>query len=267
MELSRTKKPGPLIARTIAVSLVGAVACCFFSASAEARPTPPTLRVNFQGGFGGINMMDPFSQPLAVIDSSGRLFRPVTEPKEPRPTLVRFTVLKLSKSAIADFEKLAGAAGLNKQVDAGVPQTADARELVVSFKGTTNVIASYGAGDEALPKKQLAVRNTIGSLITYLGELPAGKPATPTSVVLASYNYKNYSPDPNKTRKPQPPKAWPSKYAPLDGSCVELTGPSAAAAIKALESSNTDTPWTSNGNVWRIIGRPALPGDPGCNAG
>jgi hypothetical protein len=263
MKDSRTEKPRAFAVHKIAAFVVVAIGCYSPSASA-ARPPAPTLRINYQGGFAGVSLMDPFSQPLAVLDSSGRLFRPVTETDEPRPTLVKFTVSKLSKSTIAEIEKLAGAAGLNRAVDAGVPLTADARELLVSFKGTTNVIASYGAGDDVLPAKQLKVRKNIGSLITYLGELPAGKPSTPASVVLASYNYKSFNPDPSKTQKPQPPKTWPSGYPPLDGSCMVLSGPSAAVAIKALQSSNVLTPWTSNGNVWRIVGRPALPGDLGC---
>jgi hypothetical protein len=237
------------------------------TASATQDRTVAVLRLNLQGGFGGINAMDPYSQPIAVLDSGGQLFRPASGTQEPRPTLAPYTVVNLSKSTRTKIEVLAKAAGLSKKVNAGTPPTADARDLVVSFNGNTNVIASYGFGDEALPPAQLATRKKLRTLISYLNTLPAGTAATPASVVVTSFNYANHNPDPSGLHKPQPPKKWPSEYAPLDGSCVILDGPKAIAAIKSLEQSNVLTPWTSDGNVWRIVARPALPGDRGCNAG
>jgi hypothetical protein len=259
----KTSKTACLTSFAIAV---GGLVFAPFASAASAK-SAPVLRINLQGGFAGYNAMDPFAQPMAVLDSSGRLFRPVNVTQEPRPTLAPYTITKISKGNKAKIEALAKAGGLAKMVNAGTPLTADARELAVSFNGTMNVIASYGFGDEALPPAQLAVRKKIGALISYLDALPAGSPTTPTSVVITSFNYANHDPDPSRLQKPQPPKAWPSTYAPLDGSCVVLSGPTAVAAIAALQSSNVLTPWNSDGNVWRILARPALPGDKGCNAG
>jgi hypothetical protein len=251
---------------TVAAIAVGGLVFAPF-ASAAGTKTFPVLRINLQGGFGGINAMDPSAQPMAVLDSSRQLYRPVKLTREPRPTLAPYTVATVSQANKAKIEALAKAASLSKKVNAGTPLTADARELVVSFNGTTNVIASYGFGEEALPPAQLAVRKKVGALISYLDALPAGSPTTPTSVVVTSFNYANHDPDPSRLQKPQPPRTWPSEYAPLDGSCIALSGPTAVAAIAALQSSNVLTPWTSGGNVWRIVARPALPGDIGCNAG
>jgi hypothetical protein len=245
-------------------SLFGSLVFATF-ASAAVGTTAPILRINLQGGFGGINAMDPYSQPTAVLDSSGQLFRPAEVTREPRPTLTPYTVKVLSKANKARIDALAKTAGLSKQLTAGNPPTADARDLVISFNGTTNVIASYGLGDDALPPKQHAIRKKIGVLISYLNSLPSGSATIPTSVVVTSYNYANHDPDPSHLQKPQPPKIWPGAYAPLDGSCVVLSGPTAVAAIAALQSSNVLTPWTSDGNVWRIVARPALPGDKGCS--
>jgi hypothetical protein len=237
------------------------------SISAASVESFPILRINFQGGFAGINPMDRYSQPMAVLDSFGHLLRRADATREPLPTLVPYTVVAVSKANKARIQALAKAAGLSKKLDAGIPPTADARELVVSFNGTTNVIASYGFGDDALPTGQLAVRKKIRALISYLDSLPRGTPTTPPSVVVTSFNYANHDPDPSRLYEPQPRKAWPSTYTPLDGSCVVLDGPTAVAAIIALQSSNVLTPWTSDGNVWRIVARPALPGDRGCRTG
>jgi hypothetical protein len=246
-------------------SLFGSLVFAPF-ASAARGTTGLILRINLQGGFGGVNPMDPYSQPTAVLDSSGQLFRPAKVTREPRPTLTPYTVKVVSTANKAKIEALAKTAGLSKQLVAGSPPTADARDLAISFNGTTNVIASYGLGEDALPPAQLAIRRKIGALVSYLDALPSGSATIPTSVVVTSFNYANHDPDPSHLQQPQPPKIWPSAYAPLDGSCVVLSGPTAVAAIAALQSSNVLTPWTSDGNVWRIVARPALPGDKGCNA-
>jgi hypothetical protein len=236
----------------------------FAPSAPAARIESPTLRINLQGGFAGLDPMDPYAQPLAVLDSTGQLFRPVETPAEPQRTLAPYTMIKVSKATRTKIDALAKAAGLAKKLDAGTPLTADARELSVSFNGMTNVIASYGFGDQALPVRQVASRNKVSALIAYLRALPEGTPTTPTSVVIISYNYGNHDPDPSRLQKPQPPKEWPNGYPPLNGSCVVLSGSTAVTAIASLQSSNVLTRWTSDGNVWRIVARPALPGDSGC---
>jgi hypothetical protein len=237
------------------------------AAASDARSSAPLLRVQFRGGFGGGSAMDPDAQPTAVIDAAGRLLRPVKQTTQPLPSLIPYSVTSLSKQDLAKIVSFANAAGLSKKVDAGIPPTGDAQDLVIEFKGVRNVIVSYGFGDQSLPAPQTAIRKKIGTLISTLEGLPQGSPSTPAAVVIHSYNYARHDPDPGKTHKPQAQKAWPAQYAPLDGSCVVMSGPSASAAIKALQSSNVLTPWTSDGNVWRIVARPALAGDPGCNAG
>jgi hypothetical protein len=253
-----------LLVACLAVSL-SSVETAATAASTDARSTAPILRMQFRGGFGGESAMDPNAQPTAVVDAAGRLLRPLKKSTQPQPSLAPYAISVLSKQDLANIVSLANAAGLSKQIDAGVPPTADARDLVIKFKGTQNVIVSYGFGDQSLPPAQKAIRKQIGTLISQLEAIPQGSRFTPTSIVFRSFNYTRHDPDPGKTQKPQARKAWPTQYGPLNGSCVVMSGPAASAAITALQSANVLTPWTSDGNIWRIVARPALAGDPGCN--
>jgi hypothetical protein len=223
------------------------------------------LRVSYQGGFSRAGT-DTRSIPTAVLTTDGRLFRPgVVAQQFPGPALNPVTVTQLSTGDLARVIVLADAAKLTKLLNLGHPPTADVPELVVSYRGFTNAVASAGVGESSLSAAQQAERKTIRALVEFLTSRPGERLYAPESVWIGVIRYDQTNVDPNGQQNPQP---WPAEAFDLRemGGCKVLAGSQAKAAIATLSKANDQTPFTSSGYTYNVIARPMLPGDPGCGA-
>ncbi len=231
--------------------------------SKTAIPSATTLRITF--GSGGFGSSGARSVSLLLATRSGELYQSVpTTSSYPRPTLEAFSLLKLSKADYQSMIKLAVAANLNRRLDLGTPPTADVPPLIVSYVGITNVIQSFGIGDDTMPTKQLEGRKKLKALIVFLQSRPGAKVSRPTSIAVMPRNAEGQlSTDASLQQTPRP---WPAAASDLRemGGCKVVTGAEAIAAFTALRTANDLTPWTSSGYTYLVSARPVLPGDPGC---
>ncbi len=230
--------------------------------AASTKSTAPLLRIYLNGP--GRASLGVRSIPVAVVTDDGQLYQAdAVVQVYPRPSLDSFTVTSLSKADTAELNKLAKAANLTTRLNLGVPPTADVPDFVVTYRGVTNVIASLGVGDEAMPSAQLEGRKKVKALLTFLQSRPGAKTGAPTSVVVMPRSADGIPEDPAFA---QPPRPWPQAASDLRemSGCKVLTGAPAIEAVKALSTSTELTRWTSSGYTYLVSARPALPGDRGC---
>jgi hypothetical protein len=229
--------------------------------SSKASPAP-LLRMYLDGL--GQASLGVRSVPIAVVTDNGQLYQagPASS-VYPRPSLDSFTLATLSKADMEALNKLARAANLTGRLKLGVPPTADVPDFVITYRGVTNVIASLGVGDDAMPAKQLDGRKKVKALLAFLQSRPGATTATPTAVVVAPRSADGVPEDPTSA---QPARPWPAAAFDLRemGGCKVLTGDEAREAVKVLNTSNELTRWTSSGYTYLVSARPALPGDRGC---
>jgi hypothetical protein len=236
-------------------------------ASAAQRALPPVLIAQYRGGF-TVEGADARSGPSFLIDANRRLYTPgAITLQYPGPAILPYSQTTLSAKQLATMEKLAKAAGLDKQrVDWGTPGTADVPELAIKYKGKLHVIYSFGVGEEGLKPTQRTARQRVKALLDAMSTTAgfAGPLYRPTSLVITA----------RETRPEDTPPDlqvqqvnWPTAVPPLSGfaQCGVLEGNDAAAALTLVQTTNELTQYKSNGKTYRVFVRAALPGDGGCN--
>jgi hypothetical protein len=256
--------PHPIVSIMAAATVVALASTTMNAAHAAASKSPaqPVLRMYLAGigrasaGLGSV--------PIAVVTDDGQLYQagPITQ-NYPKPSLDSFTVTSLSKADMATVRKLSQAANLTGRLNLGVPPTADVPDFVITYRGVTNVIASLGVGDDAMPAVQLEGRKKVKALLSFLQSRPGAKTGVPTSVVVMPRSADGVPEDPKVKQTPRP---WPQAAYDLRemAGCKVLTGVEAIEATKALSSATELTRWTSSGYTYLVTARPALPGDRGC---
>jgi hypothetical protein len=209
---------------------------------------------------------DARSVPAFVLGSDRRLFRPgVTTQQFPGPALSPVTVVNLSPIEVKAAVDLATAAKLSRKVDFGLPPTADVPEFQITYKGVTNIVASFGVGEEGLPATQRAGRKKLRALVNFLSSRRGEKLYSPESLVVSVVRYDETNVDPTVKQTPKP---WPGEAFDLRemGGCKVLVGAQAKAAAATLAQANALTPFTSSGYTYTVFARPLLLGDAGCGS-
>lgn len=215
------------------------------------------LVVRSEGGFVPA-YFDVRQPPRASLMSDGRLYRPGAMTMEyPGPALVPITVARLGRSERAAVDRLAHAAGLHRRDrDLGRPPTADVPDLVITYRGVTTRIASYGVGEELLPRAQRDARLAVARLLSRVDGF-GGAVVPPTAVVAAIREATSGDAGDGIT-----PGVLTWQWRPLaETSCVVIAEP---AAVDALSGARETTQYRSEGRLWRVFARPMVPGDAGC---
>jgi hypothetical protein len=257
--------------RSVALITLLVIAACGLTAtvgraSAGTSPGAVVYSATYRGGF-TIPGTDFRTVPAQLIDTNRNLYSPgAITMIYPGPALFPIIKTPVSKSRMQAFDRLAREAGLQRsRLDWGTPNTADVPDLVLTYRGKTHTIPSFGVGEESLTKAQQTNRQRVRKLMDSIGSLasPSGSLYTPTSLVIAPRLAVPEDTPPDLTVQRLD---WPDSIGTLDNtpSCAVLSGPNAAAALRVLQQANDLTQFRSNGKFYRVLVRPALPGDLGC---
>ncbi len=263
--------------RTFAtIALIASVSAGSFAAVAGAstkasstkakqpRSSQPIFVATRGGGFVPFGF-DQRALSDHIITADGRHYQPgVITLEYPGPALYPVFVSQLSKSELAAFDKRAKKAGLNrKSVDYGLPNTADVPALVTTYRGTQQIMLSWGVGEEGLSNAQRANRAAVKSVLAPLEKLN-GKQVVPTAIVLTA---QAATTDQLAVDGPVPTIIdWPVTAKPLAsvGLCSVLSGSEGKAAALLLTKQNALTQYRSDGKVFNVFARISVPGDRGC---
>lgn len=200
----------------------------------------------------------------------------------PGPAIAALQSASLNEGQIQQLFAAADDAGLLEQeIDFGQPAVADAPNTTVSITvdGRTVSQSAYALGfsDEAesqLSETQVAAREALQSFIdvAHATTDSASAPYVPAGVVAYRLTPDGNTPiaDPGLEQSPLP---WPIATVPAlpdesgadPSTCVAVTGDEAQTLLTALAGANELTPWLIGTDPpARMVFRPLLPGDPGC---
>ncbi|WP_412735598.1 hypothetical protein [Krasilnikovia sp. MM14-A1259] len=271
-------------ARTTASGAVGDAAAPAASSNPPAKPGDAlVLRVEHYGGFVGTNLRAGRIPDVSVY-ADGRI---ITQGPQiavyPGPALPNLVVLQTTPERVTELTRKALDAGVRTGGELGRPGVADATttRITMATGDAKYAVDAYALGeaqsqDPALTPEQNAARSKLAAFVKELTQLPTatGMPqaqhyAASSIAVLASPFVK-----PGNDLPQQPgPQAWPGPALPGDylnegvkQGCITVTGAEAQTVLTAAQKANTNTPWVSGEQQWRVTFRPLLPDETGCNA-
>jgi hypothetical protein len=262
--------------QTAAGSPAGSAGTPESTTAKSPRANDLVLRTETYGGFVAPNMILGRFPQISVY-GDGRVLSEGPVPSiYPGPALPNIQVSMITPELLQHLVQEGLTAGVRNGADLGQPGVADApttRVTVVTAAGkqvvTINALSQAPSNDRRLTADQRDARTKIAAYVKKLGALPKNPTAyRPTAVVVYA------APWTKPASGPVPPaKAWPGPALPgsdIDpatrAGCVAVTGDQAATVLTAAKGANALTPWTTGSSKWRIVFRPLLPDENGCEA-
>lgn len=241
----------------------------------------PVVSVSVSGGFLPVEASLRTTAQLLLLGDGTVVVPGVTTEIYPGPALYPLQAATVTEEQIQELIKAADDAGLlDGEIDYGQPPIADAPdttvELTVDGRTVTQSAYALDEQDENSPgisDDQLAARTALRGFIDTAQGLggQASESYVPTGVVAYWVNIESMTPVEDPALD-QPAQTWPITTAPTPPtgseltSCVAVTGEEVGPLLEALVQANELTPWTIGSEpAARMVFRPQLPGDPGCN--
>ncbi|MEV6303573.1 hypothetical protein AB0M02_29475 [Actinoplanes sp. NPDC051861] len=246
-----------------------------------SQDTTAVIRVEYRGGFvppdfllGRLPMVSVYADGRVITDGPVPLIAP-------GPALPNLQVQQVGPAVVEELTREALEAGVKTGYDFGSPGVADVpstRVTVVTAEGTqvaeAVALSVAQADDPALSAEQKAARKKLAKFVDRLTALPTAegmaKPAAYVPEEVAALASPWTDPGDGLAGKPV---AWPGPALPgeaLNAStgthCVTATGAQKDAVWAAAEKANQQTPWESAGKQWRVLFRPLLPDESGCDS-
>ncbi len=200
----------------------------------------------------------------------------------PGPAIARLQSTTLSEGQIQELLNSAQTAGLlGEELDFGEPGVTDMPYTTVTIRanGRTVTQSAYALGFPADPSSglsepQIAARAALQGFVdaaqASVGSASGGY--EPDGVVVFRLGPAEGAPA-GEPELEQSPQIWPIATAPQPptgsepggASCVVVTGSEVPILLDALAAANELTPWVIGSDPpARLVFRPYLPGDPGC---
>ncbi len=238
--------------------------------------TDAVLVIEDEGGFAPVEFLLN-RLPGYVLYGDGTLLSPAPTPAIfPGPILAPVQSVQLTASDLADLARLVDAIGLpdmERVIDDSLSrQVADATTTIVTYvdpDGMEHVYGVYALGlvtdgptdtrSEALTQLLQRLDKAATSAEDVLLYEPAGIQLWLQEPIIGA--------DVPSETLPWPLSITPDDFEPegeFAAPCHVLIGEAAATALQAFESANSVTVWDYQGEQYRLVARPLLPGEPGC---
>jgi hypothetical protein len=261
------------------------------SGSPSTKPLDPdqvVFRVSWEGGF---VMPEAIlgRLPIVTVYGDGRVITQGPQPAiYPGPLMPNLQEHTLSAAALDRLIALARSNDLLKRVRYDFPGIADAPDTVLeinldgkSYRVTAYALAEAGMGTDATSGLDPAVVEGRAALRSFVDALTA-VPATdfvdkehPLDITaLRIYASKAVIVPDSELPGEQPAIDWPLEdlatagvpeaNSPLGARCQAVKGDDLATVIPILQQANALQTFKSNGELYSLIVRPLLPGDPDC---
>jgi hypothetical protein len=245
------------------------------------QPDDVVLRVEQTGGFVSVESLVTRVPDLTVY-GDGRVIAPgPVMAIYPGPALPNIQVQKVTAQAVRTLVGLAVAAKVGAALDFGQPSVSDgtSTRITVLTSSGKQVSTVYMLGmDNGLTPGQRAARAPLRDLVAKLGDLPGtlgadevgpSNPYTPHALAAVDSPWVG---DPAAGGLTEPERAWPGpglpgdKIGPSGGnlSCVTVSGSQLATVLDTAGQANQLTPWTWDGERYRMRFRPLLPDESSC---
>ncbi len=244
------------------------------------------LRVEYVGGFVPVDFTLRSIPSWSLFGDGTLILQGPQIEIYPGPALPALTATPISEEGVQAILEAARDAGLmDGDTSYGNDCIADAAttQFTTTANGTTSVVSAYaldvgeqpgGCGAEGDADERVALAKfqmMLGDLSGWLPEGSVGQeaPVDPSELRVYSQPYEG---------KPEPPQddvAWPLGEplasfgdrmedfgAPMR--CGLVSGEDLGTLLPVAEASNEITPWSSDGEDYRLIFRPLLPDESGC---
>lgn len=240
----------------------------------------PVVSVSVSGGFLPVEVSLRTTAQVLLLGDGTVVAPGVTTDIYPGPALYPLQAATVTEEQIQELIRAADDAGLlDGEIDYGQPPIADAPDTTVELTvdGRTVTQTAYALGEQVetspgVSDEQRAARLALQGFIETAQGLAAeaDESYVPGGVVAYWVNIESMTPveDPSLD---QPAQTWPITTAPTPPtgseltSCVAVTGEEVGPLLEALVQANELTPWTIGSEpAARMVFRPLLPGDPGC---
>jgi hypothetical protein len=230
---------------------------------------PIAVDISVGGGFAPQGT-DFASVPTIVMADGQVLAAGATTLQYPGPPLAPVATGRISAAAVAELERAAASAGLDRTVDYGTPPVADATTTIVrvAIDGAVHTATVYAMDLDGmgLSQEQRAARARVSDFVAHVADV-VGAAAT-SSLRPTGYEVLGFRLEGSTGEEGQPAPNhldWPFADLALDPStCARISGDRVPTFAALLERATQITVWHAGGATYRLSIRATLPGRAEC---